>query len=199
MSGLTVRPATEDDRDDVTDVLAAAFADYVWTNWAVPDDGHQRRLRIMYDAFTVFTVRIGACWVTQLDGRIVSAALWNPPKPPQLPELAARLEEVERQAFADRRERNAAAENACRALHPAEEHWFLACVGTVPGARGLGAATAVLRPVLDRCDSDRLLAALDTSTAGNVRLYRQLGFEVIGETDPPGGAPHVWTMHRRPA
>ncbi len=43
-----------------------------------------------------------------------------------------------------------------------------------------------------------LVAALETSSPDNVRLYERLGFAVTGEVQVPAG-PHVWLMRRWPA
>ncbi len=67
--------------------------------------------------------------------------------------------------------------NALARIHPKEPHWYLFAVGVVPEATGQGRGTALLEPVLERCDSERLPAYLEASSEDNARLYARLGFE----------------------
>jgi ribosomal protein S18 acetylase RimI-like enzyme len=87
-----------------------------------------------------------------------------------------------------------------RALHehrPIEQHWHLAAVGTEIHAQGQGRGRAVLEPGLDVCDSEKVLAYLETSEARSVSFYARLGFSVRSEIRA-GTAPHVWCMVRTP-
>ena len=196
---VVVRPARPDEAESVGAVLALAFADYTWTDWAVPPDEHGARLRTLYAGFAELTGTVGGCWLAETPDAVVAAAQWIPPELAALPDaLTGRVRHAERAALGDRLEANLAAEAACRPLRPRQRHWFLASVGTVPGARGHGIAARLLRPVLDRCDQEATPAALETSSEANLRLYRRLGFTVSAELDPPAGAPHVWSMSRSP-
>ena len=83
--------------------------------------------------------------------------------------------------------------------HPREPpHWYLAVLGTDPPRQGRGLGSAVLAPVLERCDAVGLGAYLESSKEANIPFYRRHGFEVLGELRAPGGAPPVWTMWREP-
>ena len=97
-------------------------------------------------------------------------------------------------------DRAAVAVDAERLLEPhalTEPHWYLAAVGVAPDRQGTGLGRRVLTPLLDRCDSHGELAALETSSSDNLRLYERLGFEVRAEVEAPDG-PHVWLMRRLP-
>jgi GNAT superfamily N-acetyltransferase len=91
----------------------------------------------------------------------------------------------------------AAAEELIAPHRSGEPHWRLEAVGVVPAAQGRGIGRKLVEPVLGRCDALRRPAALETSSADNVRLYRRLGFEVHHEVQVPSG-PHVWLMRRAP-
>jgi ribosomal protein S18 acetylase RimI-like enzyme len=76
-------------------------------------------------------------------------------------------------------------------------HWYLPLVGVRPDRKGQGLARAVLRPVFDSADRDRVRCYLDTQEEMNVGIYRGLGFEVAAEAEPTPGL-RTWTMRRDP-
>jgi ribosomal protein S18 acetylase RimI-like enzyme len=84
------------------------------------------------------------------------------------------------------------------ARHPERPHWYLMHLGVVPEQQGRGAGTALMRPVLERCDRERVPAYLETSTELNLVLYRRHGFEVFEEWTVPFGGPRQWRMWREP-
>lgn len=45
-----------------------------------------------------------------------------------------------------------------------------------------------------RARSEGLPVYLETAKESNVRLYRKLGFTLIGEWDAPEVGPHFWSM-----
>ena len=85
-----------------------------------------------------------------------------------------------------------------RDAHPAELHWYLPAVGTIPAMQGRGSGRRVLMPVLDRCDSDGLPAYLESSNPRNVPFYLRLGFEVTGDITTADGGATLTGMWRRP-
>jgi GNAT superfamily N-acetyltransferase len=83
------------------------------------------------------------------------------------------------------------------ALHPKEPHWYLATLGTRPDRQGHGVGSALMAPVLARCDAEGIPAYLESSKERNVPFYRRHGFEVQHEIRLPD-APVIWTMWREP-
>ncbi len=81
--------------------------------------------------------------------------------------------------------------------HPDEPHYYLQFMGTVPGRQRRGIGTALLQPVLERCDEERLPAYLDASSERSRDFYLGNRFEVIGELPLSTGA-RFWQMRRRP-
>jgi GNAT superfamily N-acetyltransferase len=81
--------------------------------------------------------------------------------------------------------------------HPSEPHWYLFAVGVVPEATGQGRGTALLEPVLQRCDAEELPAYLEASSEDNARLYARLGFERQEEIEALAGV-RVRPMCREP-
>jgi ribosomal protein S18 acetylase RimI-like enzyme len=82
--------------------------------------------------------------------------------------------------------------------HPATpDHWYLAVLGTDPSAQGRGRGSALLNPVLERCDLDGMGAYLESSKERNIDFYARHGFRVVEELRLLRG-PRVWRMWREP-
>jgi GNAT superfamily N-acetyltransferase len=76
-------------------------------------------------------------------------------------------------------------------------HFYLAILGVDPAFQRGGAGTALLAPVLARCDDQGVPAYLETQKPENVPWYRRSGFEVVEEiTVAP--CPPIWTLLRQP-
>jgi hypothetical protein len=58
--------------------------------------------------------------------------------------------------------------------------------------------TAVLDPMLDRCDTEGVGAYLENSNPRNEALYARLGFVTTGPISLPKGAPPFTAMWREP-
>ncbi len=195
---VTIRKASHDDVRPLGAVLARAFAEDPVMQWFLPQArarfGRLPRLFAMELAHLYFPH--DEVYTT---GELAGAAMWAPPRawrtPPSgfvraLPRLAWTL-----------RGRLPAAMQAVRAiecLHPGEDHWYLALVGTDPSRRREGIGSALLAPVLERCDRDFVPAYLESSREDNLAFYTRLGFEVTGTIDLPGGGPRIWPMWREP-
>ena len=81
-------------------------------------------------------------------------------------------------------------------VHPSEPHWYLEGLGTHPDWQRRGVASAVLAPILQRCDDEGLPAYLETQKESNVPFYRRHGFEVTATHQLSNGGPNVWLMWR---
>ena len=82
--------------------------------------------------------------------------------------------------------------------HPVDAHYYLSVLGTAPERRREGIGSALMQPVLDRCDAERVPAYLETATEANVGFYARHGFEVQRRLELPGGAPSLWLLWREP-
>ncbi len=90
--------------------------------------------------------------------------------------------------------------SAVERVHPTEPHWYLALLGTDPDFQGRGYGSAVLAPILERCDTEGTPAYLESSKEANVPFYERHGFEVTGTLDlAKGRGPRMWLMWREPS
>ena len=124
------------------------------------------------------------------------AALWIPPYPKPAT-LRERLAMAVRWYAALGRRASAVGVQLARIerAHPPEPHWYLAVLGTDPRHQGRGVGSALLAPILARCDADRVPAYLESSKRSNVPFYERHGFRVLGELAIAGG-PVIWRMQR---
>jgi GNAT superfamily N-acetyltransferase len=87
---------------------------------------------------------------------------------------------------------------ALESNHPAEPHYYLPLVGVDPEWQGGGLGTVLMRPVMDRCDDEKVPAYLEATTPRNRALYERHGFEVTEQFSLGPGSPPLWRMWRNP-
>jgi len=195
-----VRLATTADVAPLADALAEAFAsDPVW-RWLVPDDRRWARRAGAVFAYEV-EARLAQGHVYTSDDR-AGAALWTPPGRrrggwrgwlAQVPAAPAAAALVGR----DGSRRGLALQAEMKRLHPRQDHWYLAMLGTRPADQGRGVGTAALAPVLARADLDGVGAYLESSNPDNEAFYGRHGFETTGHLTA-AGSPPLALMWRAP-
>ncbi len=82
-------------------------------------------------------------------------------------------------------------------VHPQQPHWYLPLIGVNPDGQGRGLGSAMLRPVLARCDAEGVAAYLEATTERSRALYARLGFRPVG-TIEVADCPPIHPMVRRP-
>ena len=87
---------------------------------------------------------------------------------------------------------------ATESNRPVEPHYCLPVVGVEPEWQGRGLGTALMRPVLERCDGERLPAYLEATSPRNRALYERHRFEVTEQFAVGPGSPAAWRMWRTP-
>ncbi len=192
-AGGDVRPAVRDDFPALATMLAGAFYDDPVTAWFYPDAARRPRHGERF-----FAIRL-----RQLEGhRLIftndertGAALWAPPGHwredfrqslrmlPMLPVLARRLRTCTR------------AVREIEHHHPAEPHYYLSVIGTDTEKQGGGIGSALLAPMLHRCDQTGTPAYLESSKESNLAFYARHGFAVRERIELPEGPP-LWLMWR---
>jgi GNAT superfamily N-acetyltransferase len=84
-----------------------------------------------------------------------------------------------------------------RLKHVPGPHWYVPLLGVRPDAQGRGLSRAVLRPVFEAADRDRVPIYLETMTEATVPVYKRLGFELRGHRKLTGDLPN-WELVRQP-
>ncbi len=195
---LTVRKATRADVPALAGVLARAFDDDPMANWFVAaDERRAERIRHMQHVqLGRISLPLGEVYTT--DG-LHGASLWAPPGKWKMGLLSQlRLVPAMAGAVTWRRALHVlGGVNAIEKKHPAAPHWYLFVLGTEPDQQGRGVGTALMRPVLERCDREGIPAYLESSKERNLPLYERNGFRVTEEFVVPGG-PRLWLMWREP-
>ncbi len=76
--------------------------------------------------------------------------------------------------------------------------WYLYNLSIKKSAQGKGIASQLLRPMLQFCDDERMVAYLETNKESNVSLYRHYGFDLMKEEIIPGTPVTHYAMVRHP-
>ena len=194
----TVRKATSADVPRFAAAMARSFYDDPVATWMMRDDA--QRMRRLERGFTLFLERIymryDECYTT--DG-VVGGAVWAPPGEWKLGPLA-QLSLLPRMAAIGGREMPSVLRvlNFMESKHPHDRHYYTPYVGVEPESQGRGIGSALIRPILERCDREGVAAYLEATTPRNRALYLRNGFEVVEELRVPKGGPPLWPMWREP-
>ena len=177
-------------------MLGRAFQEDPLTVWLFPDAAARCRklprffrslLSAAFDVGEVHTTDEGVC-----------AAVWNPPGTfPMGWRTDTRVGLVTARMVGPSIVRKARGLLYFAQHHPKEPHWYLQLLGTDPDHQGRGAASALLAPVLERCDGEGARIYLEASKEQNVPFYERHGFRVDHQIQVPDG-PVMWAMWRDP-
>jgi GNAT superfamily N-acetyltransferase len=197
--GQVVRKATRDDVHRLAEALARAFDGDPPMRWFLPDPQTRvARARALFELM-LGKVHLDRDWCYTTEDA-VGGALWVPPGNrrigivQQLSLLPGMVRVFGRGL--GRAQRGLA---VMEAGHPREPHYYLDTLGVVPEWQGRGIGSALMAPVLARCDTERIPAYLNAGSPRSRDLYRRHGFAVTEEFTLPDGGPPLWRMWREPA
>lgn len=181
---------------ELATTLARAFDDDPLMTWLFPDEEPRRRkLPRFFRSLLRASLPFGEVYRGD-DGR--SVAIWNPPGTFPLEwHRDARVGLVTARLVGLRIVACAPGLMYFPKHHPTERHWYLQMLGTEPEWQGHGGGSAVMAPVLERCDREGERIYLESSKERNIPFYERHGFVVAGEVRVPRG-PVVWPMWRDP-
>jgi ribosomal protein S18 acetylase RimI-like enzyme len=201
VASACVRPALASDVRGMSQSLARAFHDDPVWSWFMPADATRaQRLERMFATLTrkVYLRYGNDCYTT--DG-YEGASLWVPPGPAKLSvwDVVRILPGWIRAIGWRDLLRAQRGIDSFEKLHPPEPHYYLAFVGVSPEFQGCGLGTALVRPVLEKCDREQTPAYLEATSVGSRTCYERLGFLTRAEEHLPAQGPAFWTMWRPPA
>jgi ribosomal protein S18 acetylase RimI-like enzyme len=193
----TVRKPSSAETPRVAEVLARAFQDDdpVFT-WWIPDA--DRRRATLPPFFELFVETFLPHDLIYVDADTSGTVVWGPPSNP--------LGISDEEAFGARVEQIVAEIDLPRVFeittalgeqHPSEPHYYLQWAAVVPERQGRGIGSALLAPVLERCDREGTPAYTEATSLQNRRLYERHGFAFVSEVAPAGGPP-LYRMWREP-
>ena len=196
--GRVVRKATREDIPRLADALARAFDGDPPMRWFLPDARSRvDRARALFDVMlNRVHLERDRCYTTD---DVVGGALWVPPGNwrlgivQQLSLLPGMLRVFGR-GLARAQRGLAVMEQG----HPREPHYYLDSLGVVPEWQGRGVGSALMEPVLARCDAEQMPAYLNAGSSRSRELYCRHGFEVTEEFRLPEDGPPLWRMWRDP-
>jgi ribosomal protein S18 acetylase RimI-like enzyme len=188
-----IRAARPPDVPPLASALARAFDDDPVAVWTQPNARRRPgRLRSWYAGRlrTLMGEELVFC-----DAERRGAALWAPPDRWRVP--AGEVLRGLPQALSPRLPMLLHGMHGVERRHPERPHFYLAMLGVDPAAQGSGLGSALLAPMLERCDREHVPAYLESSKERNLDFYGRHGFVVTGEVQLPRG-PRVWLMWREP-
>jgi ribosomal protein S18 acetylase RimI-like enzyme len=199
----TVRPAAAGDATALSAALAQAFASDAVMNWLLPQRTRRiaRRERMFALELETYVLPQGGLVFTAEDrhSALGGGCLALPPDQWQMPRAVnGRTAARWLRAFGMQLPRAVSVQRAMEERHLTEPHYYIRCIGVTPALQGQGLGSALMRPVLDRCDSDGLPAYLEASSERSAALYERLGFVHLGVLELPDGGPPTWPMRRPP-
>ena len=191
-----VRTATNEDVTWICRLLARAFRDDPLHRWIFP--GERSWTRNSHRMFAVVVRQeLAHGTVLTTEGRL-GVAIWRDPiLGPFSFWDKLRMAAGTFPLFGARAMLICRSFNRLTSLHPQEPHWYLSVLGTHPEHQNQGVGSAMLRPMLEKCDAEGIVAYLEASRPTNVPYYERHGFKVVGEFQMPKG-PLVWRMLRNP-
>lgn len=182
----------------VASVLARAFVGDPMYTWALDRADPVEQERRLYHYFEALVgkvlLRHGLTFTT--DGE-VGAAVWAPPHHWRFRFIdEARVTPAVLRAFGSSVTRLLRIMVDFQRVHPREPHYYLLFLGTDPAQQKRGIGSALLQPMLARCDAEGLPAYLESSKESNLPFYRRHGFEAVQELAL--GDVRITTMRRPP-
>jgi ribosomal protein S18 acetylase RimI-like enzyme len=198
-TSLPVVRATAADAEWIVPLLTRAFDQDVMMRWLVRQGARRAERMALYYRMTLCRMALPRGEVLCSADR-AGAAFWFPPGAWQVDVLrqVALFPDFIRMAGWNRWPEVLRGSLALEAKHPRRPHWYLLALGVDPARQGQGVGSALLRPILERCDRERTAAYLETSNERNVPLYQRHGFALTETWFIPRGGPVQYLMWREP-
>jgi ribosomal protein S18 acetylase RimI-like enzyme len=183
--------------------LARAFQDDPLMAYAIPDPAERALLLPgVYARMIRFGSLAGEIYATA--GALEGVALWLPPNAKWTRENieASGMQQLPNVIGGDAHQRYrevVGREWQARERDLTGSCWYLFILGVEPSRQRRGLGGALIRPVLERVDSEQLACYLETENQRSVAFYLKQGFGMIvnGEEAGTSGV-RFWTFRRTP-
>jgi ribosomal protein S18 acetylase RimI-like enzyme len=193
------RRTSSDELGRVTAVLGRAFQDDPLWRWALGRDATDDRRARLSRFFDVVARKVHARQeLIFTAGDFAGAAVWMPPGKWRftLGDEARVAPGVVAAFGASGTVRLLKLLYGVERVHLQEPHYYLFAIGADPAHQGRGVGTALLEPMLARCDDEKMPAYLESSNPANLSFYRRHGFVPTAELSFGGNV--VTAMRRDP-
>ena len=204
MRHFDVERLQPDEAPAVIATLGRAFYDDPLFGYFVPNLLHQTKGLLGFMNGAVKDAEpFGEVWVAHADGKVAASAVWLPPGAyPRSAQREVMTNIRAVPAFARARGRVRDSLKLLAAVDKAHKdvggpHFYLGVLGTDPLFQRMGAGSAVIAPVLQRCDDQGLPAYLETQKEENLAYYARHRFQDVRKLEMPP-CPPVWTLLRDP-
>lgn len=184
--------------------LLRAFADDPLWNRILPDPSRRgRAMRALFGFHLRYSALGGEVWATGDDCTAVAA--WLPAEHaasdsgPLIRAGALALPFTVGLGNLGRLAKAGDAIKMMRADHAPRDYRYLALLGVDPTRQRQGLGSALLKPMLERCDSERLPIWLETEREENTGYYARHGFALVARIVVPRLNIPLWGMLRPPA
>ena len=182
-------------------ILARAFYDDPLMRYAIPDpDERARLLPPMYERMIRFGMLTGEVYATADVPEGV--AIWLPPNAKWTRENieASGMHEfatlIGNDAYQRYRE-VVSQEWQARLREIPGPGWYLFILGVEPRVQRRGLGGALMRPILERADTEQVVCFLETENELNVAFYLKQSFEVVVDGEEAGhSGVRFWTFSR---
>jgi GNAT superfamily N-acetyltransferase len=184
-------------------MLARAFHDDPLMRYAIPDsDERARLLPPLYERMIRFGMLAGEVYATA--DMPEGVAIWLPPNAKWTRENmeASGMHEtptlIGDQAYQRYRE-VVSREWQARLREIPGTGWYLFILGVEPRVQRSGLGGALMRPILERAETEQVVCYLETENESNVAFYLKQGFEVVVDGEEAGASGvRFWTFSSIP-
>lgn len=190
----SMRTARPEDESSILGLITLAFSADPILRWSFPDPSTY--LYVMPDIIRYFGGQSLAQGSAFCLADKTGAALWLPPD--VQPDFEQLFDLNQKYVSADVLPDLIGVYEEMENYHPADPHWHLTFVGVDPALRLKGLGTKLMHHCLDRLDSGKQLAYLESTAERSLPFYERLGFELLG-TIQVGSSPPMFPMLRKPA
>jgi len=196
---LAVRKATYGDSDPLLRHLIRAFDDDPAANYLIRQDAKRSRGFYLLFHICLCTLSLPHDEV-YIAANAAGGALWIPPQTPPISmgKQFAMLPRMLRVTGLGGIKRMLTALERLDKAQPKQMHYYLQILGVDPDMQGKGLGSALIQPVLARCDEEGWGAYLENSRQENIAFYERHGFTVTEQIHLGPDGPLIWCMWRDP-